>query len=77
MPRGKAADKSDESKFVELVSPEGHRKVTPTNVLTDSQLRFQGYLPTEQAELEAPSREERTGAAVLELGGEEKTEGTY
>jgi hypothetical protein len=59
--------------FVELVSPSGHRKETPLNALRENQLRFDGYLPVEQAKLEAP---ESPDSGSSGLTGAEKTEGS-
>jgi hypothetical protein len=59
--------------FVELVHPDGERKQTPTTALADAQLRWAGWLPAEQAELEAP---EKTDSGSSTLTGAENTEGT-
>jgi hypothetical protein len=69
----KAKDEAADNGFVELVSPSGHRSETPRNALRDSQLRFDGYLPAEQAALEAP---EVTDSGSSGLAGSEQTAGS-
>lgn len=56
--------------FEELVHPDGERKETPGTATRDAQLRFDGWLPAEQAKLEAPGRGD-SGSSTLT--GEEKT----
>lgn len=73
MARRKSDAAEQESGFVELVSPDGSRKETPLNASRNVQLRYQGYLPQEQAELEAP---ERSDSGSSTLTGAEKTEST-
>lgn len=75
MPRGKRKTNEDAPKFEELVSPDGERKETPLNASRDVVLRFQGYLPAEQAKLSAPSGGE-TDSGSSALAGSEKTVST-
>lgn len=73
MAKRKEEPKSD---FEELVSPDGERTETPLNAIRDTQLRFQGYLPKEQAKLEAPASNAGDSGSSTLAGGAEKTVGT-
>jgi hypothetical protein len=70
--RARKTEAEKKSDFVELVHPDGERTETPLTSLHDSQLRWNGWLPKEQAKLEAP---EPTDSGSSGLTGNEKTEG--
>lgn len=75
MPRQtKAKAAADTSAELELVSPDGERKRTVSvGSGEEVKLRFDGYLPVEQAQLEAPERP--SGAQVERTVGTNSSEG--